>query len=52
MAKRERAERRTSYTADILTAADARRERDEREGGREGERQGRLTHTSSLALSV
>lgn len=35
MAKRERAERRTSYTADILTAADARRERDEREGGRE-----------------
>lgn len=52
MAKRERAERRTSYTADILTAADARRERDEREGGRERERQGRLTHTSSLALSV
>lgn len=50
MAKRERAERRTSYTADILTAADARRERDEREGGRDRGRAG--WHTLPLSLSL
>lgn len=51
MAKRERAERRTSYTADILTAADARRERDEREGGREGGTEAD-THFLSRSLCV
>lgn len=50
MAERERAERRTSYTADILTAADARRERDEREGGRDRGRAGWHTLPLSLAL--
>ena len=46
IAKRE-GKQTTRYTADILTAADARNERE-----REGQRHGQPTNTSSLALSL
>lgn len=46
----KKAEQRTSYTTDILTAADARREREREEWRREGWRQGQPTNTSYLCV--